>query len=110
MTVMQILKKTSNHQKSNVSCRDASKVMTFPFDLTVWILLCATILVSPACLWIVARLECTSIIGLGEEAEYPSKLKNAYWYAYGTFLGENVVRKDALASAWASRCVSSSVE
>ncbi len=77
--------------------------MTFPFDLTVWILLCTTILVSPACLWIVARLEC-AVIGL-EEAEYPSKLKNAYWYAYGTFLGENVVRKEVLASAWASRCV-----
>ncbi len=91
---------------SNVSRRDASKVMTFPFDLTVWILLCTTILLSPLSLWIVARLECAAV-GLGEEAEYPSKLKNAFWYAYGTFLGENVVRKGALASAWASRCVSS---
>ena len=105
----QILKKTSNHRMSNVSPRDASKVMTFPFDLTVWILLCTTILVSPACLWIVARLECAAV-GPGEEAEYPPKLKNALWYAYGTFLGENVVRKDALASAWASRCVSSSMK
>ncbi len=86
---------------TNIFCRDASKVMTFPFDLTVWILLCTTVLVSPACLWIVARLECAAV-GPGE-AEYPSKLKSVFWYAYGTFLGETVVRKDVLASAWASR-------
>ncbi|XP_040565678.1 uncharacterized protein [Lepeophtheirus salmonis] len=73
-----------------------------PFTPVVWLCMALFIFICSAAFYIIANLE-QRITGF--ELKDWAVLKNAFWYVYGTYIGESITRDTKSKNAFAVRCV-----
>ncbi len=74
--------------------------IVLPLELAVWVAVSASLIVVPFSFWLIARGE----EGLIERRlAHWSRLKEAFWYAFGTLIGESITRDTRSERAWGLR-------
>ncbi len=70
-----------------------------PFDSTIWLIMCAFLVVTSFFFYILARIE----HAICQSSVYWTRIENSAWYTYGTFMGESITGTINSEQAWAIR-------